>query len=682
MTGRVPTLPLLLLLLVGAGVGAAVAGRNDSYGGGGSGGGSNCMEATLNRVHISPDKVPVALLTSTSKLSGASCCEGWEEWAHELLDATPDVLATAVLTPGGVLVTYQRDAAAWSNWSTPSYSRSLQPALNHSAPGFWSPPFWDCLLNKWVFGFLAPVPTSTGFRSIAGLFYSLDRADLDQCDDVLSSAVCESHLFNVRNTKCVPMSGYGTKSGGYRCACLPGYIAPPPENFTAQNEFFPSYENTIYKCVPSCGPGRQCTATPDVFVRTLILGAQLFCIATTVVLGVIVFRKRKCKTIAAGMWTILETIILGIVLLYLSVVVHFFKPSTERCIIEPWCRELGFIICYGAIILKLYRILMEFRTRKAHRWVVRDKDLLKYLMGMVFIMVVYLSAWTAVTLNFLSEGFTILRVGETESGLHFQACKTLWWDYITEAGELVILLFGLHLGLAARNATVQFEERRFLCCTVALEAIVSCGFYTIRALYWETLHPDHTFLATFVRSQLTSTLVLMLIFTPKLWYQHKQVRDPRHQLTHEPSDAYKAQDGLPYADMEISEVNLAEMNPDDIRAELKRLYTQLEVLKNKTIRQNNPHISKRRGGRKVAHRRFSLQKKGSREKALRHQRCSSRPHGGPDGQEGGEGEVSRTPEDSICSMEGPSAVYNDGPSTYSELGGFGTPSIPHRAANK
>jgi hypothetical protein len=45
------------------------------------------------------------------------------------------------------------------------------------------------------------------------------------------------------------------------------------------------------------------------------------------------------------------------------------------------------------------------------------------------------------------------------------------------------------------------------------------------------------------------------------------------------------------------------------QAELKRLYTQLEVLKNKTIRYDNPHISKRRGGRKVAHRRFSLQVK-------------------------------------------------------------------------
>lgn len=61
------------------------------------------------------------------------------------------------------------------------------------------------------------------------------------------------------------------------------------------------------------------------------------------------------------------------------------------------------------------------------------------------------------------------------------------------------------------------------------------------------------------------------------------------------------------SDVDVGEITLADMSPDDIRAELKRLYTQLEILKNKTLRANNPHISKRRGGRKVAHRRFSLQ---------------------------------------------------------------------------
>lgn len=50
-----------------------------------------------------------------------------------------------------------------------------------------------------------------------------------------------------------------------------------------------------------------------------------------------------------------------------------------------------------------------------------------------------------------------------------------------------------------------------------------------------------------------------------------------------------------------------EPTTEEVRAELKRLYVELQILRNKTLRTDNPHISKRRGGRKPPHRRFSLQ---------------------------------------------------------------------------
>lgn len=79
---------------------------------------------------------------------------------------------------------------------------------------------------------------------------------------------------------------------------------------------------------------------------------------------------------------------------------------------------------------------MEFRTRKAHRWIVKDKDLLKYLCGMVLIMFAYLSAWTATNLNFIKEGFSIVTISVTNSGEYFETCKPLWWDYVTQVGKL------------------------------------------------------------------------------------------------------------------------------------------------------------------------------------------------------------------------------------------------------
>lgn len=40
------------------------------------------------------------------------------------------------------------------------------------------------------------------------------------------------------------------------------------------------------------------------------------------------------------------------------------------------------------------------------------------------------------------------------------------------------------------------------------------------------------------------------------------------------------------------------MDPEDIKAELKRVYTQLRMFKIKNIYDNNPHISKKKGGAK------------------------------------------------------------------------------------
>lgn len=50
-----------------------------------------------------------------------------------------------------------------------------------------------------------------------------------------------------------------------------------------------------------------------------VLGA---CILCCVVLAIIVFRQRKCKTIASGMWTVLEIILLGVILSYGAVIIE------------------------------------------------------------------------------------------------------------------------------------------------------------------------------------------------------------------------------------------------------------------------------------------------------------------------------------------------------------------------
>ncbi|KAG5885164.1 hypothetical protein JTB14_037473 [Gonioctena quinquepunctata] len=524
----------------------------------------------------------------------------------------------------------------------------------------WGKAFKDCaFLQSWVYSYILKSTSSIG------LFFGVD---LNQCDMELGEIFNGTHRCHEESMQCIREGPGVEKSGRYRCICRKGFYLPSGANLSSSGLYGEDIEAGLIdmpRCLPCpegcevCEPSGICTARKDVYLKTVVLCIQLASMAVTFVLALVVFKQRKTKAIATSMWTILETILLGIFILYATVLVKSFDPSVTQCLLEPWFREVGFVICYGAIILKLYRHLIEFRTRKAHRWVVKDTDLLKYLLIMVISVLGYMAAYTSITLNFLHENYSMLYVGQTSDGERFRACKYLWWDYVTETGELIILIFGIHLSYASRNAKTQFQERTFLCAAISLELTISTLFYVSRIFLLPGLHPDVVLIVYCVRTQLTQTLAIILIFVPKFWYQQKQIRNLAQEYSCRlPVDAFK--DGIHgpltsnNSDVEVGEVSLADMSPDDIRAELKRLYLQLEILKSKTICRDNPHVSKRRGGRKAQHRRFSLQNlQGKHKDKDRHKQQ----------EETTEAEPSRTPEDSVCSNEGPSGIYADLPST-------------------
>lgn len=187
------------------------------------------------------------------------------------------------------------------------------------------------------------------------------------------------------------------------------------------------------------------------YLRPLSLSTQCICICFTLILSCIVFWIRKSKVIQVSVWPLTESIILGSTLLYTAVAIRacyrfdvvvdhedsgpteywwwWYDHSTPNsntqssssspsssssyhsnprdnqsrywaCVAEPWARELGFTLVYGGIVLKIYRSLVEFRTRKAHRWVVREKDILRYLGTTVAVVLFYLLAWTCTVRDF------------------------------------------------------------------------------------------------------------------------------------------------------------------------------------------------------------------------------------------------------------------------------------------
>ncbi|KAK3599047.1 hypothetical protein CHS0354_012535 [Potamilus streckersoni] len=544
--------------------------------------------------------------------------------------------------------------------------------------GYWSQPYFECLkLKRWVTSVSFPFFFQDGQRievkGVVRLDIDLERIDVNQCDNS-NTLFGNSHKCQQETTECIPEDGKGLKSGSYRCRCRRGFFFPIVNAtrkyyvgtelesvFMRENDGGKNVEgnlsgNSEYQCLPcrqgcdDCIDNTPCFVEYNILTRGIPLGIQSFCMTITLVLGIVVLRFRKRKVMVISMWILLEITLLGALFLYATVVIQYFEPSTTTCLIVPWLREVGFSILYGALTLKIYRLLADFQSRKAHRVHVRDKDLLKYLLCIVAVVTGYMAAWTAVNLDHVRDGKSIVDIGQTygDEGLKYFICKAGWWDYATEVAELLFLCFGIHMCYRVRAAPSDFSEGTYVSAAICIECSVSTVFYILRHVYWLGLHPDYLFLMHFVRCQTSVSLTLILIFGPKLWYAHLppddiHMRNRAYSSSDVPDntapETLKLNVGISSnGDVDVGDVSLADMDPEDIRAELKRLYTQLQIYKTRNMRKDNPHISKRRGGRKQTHRRFSLQ-------AFHHKHRHHHDHDH-------EHELSKTPEESTNSAEG------------------------------
>ena len=207
-------------------------------------------------------------------------------------------------------------------------------------------------------------------------------------------------------------------------------------------------------------------------------------------------------------------------------VIRYFEPTPINCLIEPWLREVGFGFFYGSIIIKLYRVLAEFQTRKAHRVCVRDKDLMKYLAAVILVIVGYLAAWTALIMDVIDgihnidgkvANTSILMEITAAEDLTFRVCKEFSWDYVTEVGECLFLLTGVYITYCIRNARKEiYKEKWTLCSIVYLELVISTVTYVLRHIFYQSIHPDVIFMLYFTRCQLTVTFSLVLLLLPKV----------------------------------------------------------------------------------------------------------------------------------------------------------------------
>lgn len=143
------------------------------------------------------------------------------------------------------------------------------------------------------------------------------------------------HIFSCdrETTFCLYSTSDGTSPrGGYTCVCKDSYFIPN-QTILGFDSSKVEEGNGNFSCIPCPGGCPMCDSTGmcslpesqesfqslEALIKASISAFLGACILCCFALATIVFRQRKCKAIATGMWTILETILLGIILLYSAV---------------------------------------------------------------------------------------------------------------------------------------------------------------------------------------------------------------------------------------------------------------------------------------------------------------------------------------------------------------------------
>ncbi|XP_053944488.1 probable G-protein coupled receptor 179 [Cuculus canorus] len=501
---------------------------------------------------------------------------------------------------------------------TPKWQRG-DSYVGESGHVRWSPPFLECRDGRFL-----PAWTITLSSAFYGLkpdlspeFKGVVRVDIDLRDVAIDQCAsgtgwfADTHRCDLNSTQCVPQESHGFVLGRYLCRCKPGFYGVGGAASGARAGAADGGSRLACRpCRPGCSTCEDdapCLIQEDRALRAAVLSCQACCMLAVFLSMLVSYHFRRSKRIRASGVVLLETILFGSLLLYFPVFILYFKPSIFRCIVLRWVRMLGFAIVYGTITLKLYRVLKVFLSRTAQRVPYVSSGRVLKMLGLILLLVLwFLAAWTIGMLENIDKNIPLVIRTQTARGLHFYICGHDRWDYMMVIAEMLFLLWGSFLCYAMRAVPSAFHEPRYMGIALHNELMISTAFHVVRFIMVPSLHPDWTLLLFFAHTHGTITMTLALLFIPKFLHAGSPLREEIAAEVYE-DELDMRHSGSCLNSSIASAWSEHSLDPDDIREELKKLYTQLEVHKTWSMAANNPHLPKKRSsrrslGRSIMHR--------------------------------------------------------------------------------
>lgn len=513
-------------------------------------------------------------------------------------------------------------------WNTTKF----QTDREDGSLGWWTFPYFDCSSKRWLLSYTAPIAAPTplptpparprrGRISDLGLVsvdVDVTSLDINQCDPENSTQVTGTqqdrptftpyityffgtHKCHRQTSSCEPRGGMGLAQGGYVCRCLPDHY-PRNKTFNGsvvevawegrEEQHNPTYD-FLYQCrkcpeeCPGCDDNTNCTAHYNWAFRIALLTISSLCMVLTFVLMGLVCHYSSVKVFRLASPTFLCLCLIGCAIMYLEMAAIFPVLDTYSCVATKWTRHLGFCVTFSSLLMKTWRVSLTYRVTSAHKIKLTDKQLLQWLIPLLLIVLVYLMAWT------LSATPSAIYIKDYNH-LKFKLCKYDWWDHSLAMGEVVFLMWGVKVCFSVRKAESFFDEAKYISWAVYNIALVNIVMVTFHLLIFPQAGPDVKYLFGFLRTQLSTSTTVLLIFGPKFYRIVQGTGDQYDNRARAKGvTASFSLNGLGVMDDEPAD--LCQEN-EELKEEIQKLAAQMEFMKIVHMEMNNRHLKPKPGG--------------------------------------------------------------------------------------
>ncbi|XP_018344920.1 PREDICTED: probable G-protein coupled receptor CG31760 isoform X2 [Trachymyrmex septentrionalis] len=507
----------------------------------------------------------------------------------------------------------------------------MQSPPIESYRGWWTIPYFSCKTRRWLISYsvnVKPLDIRPGLREFISIDIDISGLEVNQCDTLTQNHNDEfeaassnqiaffkgTHKCHMNTTQCVyqgPGSrvnqngvGAGWTKGAYVCKCRQGFysirhhltgfegiLVEAAWKEMRENKS-DSYEKVFLclRCAPGCarckGP-EPCLATYNWPFRISLLAVSIFCAFSTIVLVAYMYQHRKLKVFKVASPIFLSITLLGCALMYLEMAAIFPVLDMYSCIATKWTRHMGFCVSYTALLMKTWRVSLTYRVKSAHKVKLTDKQLLQWMVPILLVMLIYLGTWT-VSAPPYAEVIT------DNHDLKFYQCSYNWWDHSLAIGEILFLAWGIKVCYNVRNAESLFNEARLISYAIYNIAAVNITMIAIHLLIFPRAGPDIKYLLGFLRTQLSTSVTVFLVFGPKV------IRVLRGQGDQWDSRArargVTASFSLNGIGLVSEETTDLYQENEELKEEIQKLAARIEFMKIVHMEMHNRHIKPKLGG--------------------------------------------------------------------------------------